>query len=166
VSPLLKTFAWRVIRRALATGERPGRYSSHIDQHCSYCRNIKNDIHLFFHCDLPKQVWSIATPPLPTDIIVAMKTEFNKLYLSLSLTIHQTLHCVKHYLLFGIYGKLAMIIAFKEKHGLHFKFNKQRQHTCIPTLVPFLNRSPKLCLLPLPIVNNLICKPVNSPTKV
>jgi hypothetical protein len=31
IPPILKTFAWRLIRRALATGERAGRYSVHID---------------------------------------------------------------------------------------------------------------------------------------
>jgi hypothetical protein len=34
IPPFLKTFAWRLIRRALATAELAGRCSSHIDQHC------------------------------------------------------------------------------------------------------------------------------------
>jgi hypothetical protein len=36
--PLIKAFAWRLIRRALATAERASRYSTHIDDHnCSTC---------------------------------------------------------------------------------------------------------------------------------
>ena len=66
IPPFLKTFTWRLIRRALATAERAGRYSSYIDQHCSSCGAIENDVHLFFTCDLPKQVWATSgTPCLP-----------------------------------------------------------------------------------------------------
>lgn len=67
--PLLKTFVWRLIRRALATAERAGRYSTHINQQCAYCGLIENDFHLFFHCDLPRAVWLTADPPLAIDSI-------------------------------------------------------------------------------------------------
>jgi hypothetical protein len=63
IPPILKTFAWRLIRHALATGERAGRYSIHIDQHCSHCGAIENDFHLFFQCELPKSVWATTNPP-------------------------------------------------------------------------------------------------------
>ena len=46
--PLIKTFTWRLIRRALATGCRAARYSTHIDEHCSTCGLIETDAHLFF----------------------------------------------------------------------------------------------------------------------
>lgn len=64
--PLIKTFTWRLIRRALASVERAGRYS-HIDQHCDTCGAIETDSHLFFHYDLPRQVWLSFTPPLRTN---------------------------------------------------------------------------------------------------
>ena len=48
IPPFLKTFAWRLIRRALTTAERAGRFSTKIDQHCSYCGLLENDNHLFF----------------------------------------------------------------------------------------------------------------------
>jgi hypothetical protein len=54
----LKTFAWRLIRRALATAERAARYSSHIDNCCSSCGLIENDVHLLFLCDMPRLVWN------------------------------------------------------------------------------------------------------------
>jgi hypothetical protein len=69
IPPLLKTFAWRLIRRALPTGERAGRFSTHINNLCSNCGQIENDVHLFFKCDLPSQVWAASTPPLPTHIV-------------------------------------------------------------------------------------------------
>ena len=70
--PLIKTFTWRLIRRALATAQRVSRYSSNIEPNCAYCGMIENDVHLFFHCELPTAVWSILYPNinlnnLPTD---------------------------------------------------------------------------------------------------
>jgi hypothetical protein len=67
IPPLLQTFAWRLIRRALATAERAGRYSIHITQNCSYCGAIETDQHLFFKSQLPTEVWSTANPQLLTN---------------------------------------------------------------------------------------------------
>jgi hypothetical protein len=52
IPPFLKTFAWRLIRRALTAAERDGRYSTHLDQHCIHCGAIENDAYLLFLCDL------------------------------------------------------------------------------------------------------------------
>lgn len=65
--PLIKTFTWRLIRRALSTGARAGRYSVHIDEHCSTCQATEDNAHLFFHCQLPRAVWFSFDPPLRTD---------------------------------------------------------------------------------------------------
>lgn len=54
LQPLIKTFTWTLIRRALATRERASRYCVHIDEHCSVCGAVENDAHLFFHCHLPR----------------------------------------------------------------------------------------------------------------
>ena len=64
--PLIKTFTWRLIRRALATGERAARYSTRINKHCTNCGIVENDAHLFFHCDFARAVWFSAHPPLQT----------------------------------------------------------------------------------------------------
>lgn len=69
IPPFLKTFAWRLIRRALTTDERARRYSTHVDQHCTHCGAIEKDVHLFFLCDLPMQVWTSSTLPLPIHLI-------------------------------------------------------------------------------------------------
>lgn len=67
--PLIETFAWRLIRRALATGDRAARYTKNINinQNCNSCGQIENDAHLFFHCHLPKAVWFSSSPALITD---------------------------------------------------------------------------------------------------
>jgi hypothetical protein len=67
ISPNIKTFLWRLIRRALATGERAGNLTSKIDKNCVYCGLHENDSLIFslqffksrlifshyFHLDLP-----------------------------------------------------------------------------------------------------------------
>jgi hypothetical protein len=53
IPSLLKTFAWRLIRRALATAERATRYSSNGNNTCDRCNTIETGSHLFFRCTLP-----------------------------------------------------------------------------------------------------------------
>lgn len=64
--PLIKTFSWRLIRRALATAESTAKYSTNIDKHCA-CRAMEDDAHLFFHCHLPRAVYFSSNSPLRTD---------------------------------------------------------------------------------------------------
>jgi hypothetical protein len=64
--PLIKNFSWRLIRRALASGDRAATFSVHIDKHCSTCGLIEIDAHLFFRCDFARAVWFAATPSLRT----------------------------------------------------------------------------------------------------
>jgi hypothetical protein len=37
IPPIIKTFAWKLIRRALATAVRAGTFSIHKDMNCAYC---------------------------------------------------------------------------------------------------------------------------------
>ncbi|KAG2564223.1 hypothetical protein PVAP13_8KG399201 [Panicum virgatum] len=64
--PIIKTFAWRLIRRALPTAERASRYSTQPDYNCAACGNIENDAHLFFQCHLPRAVWFSSSPSVIT----------------------------------------------------------------------------------------------------
>jgi len=70
------------IRNVIAIGERAGRYSSHIDQHCSHYGAVENDQHLFFKCELPQQVWSTTTHPVHTNNI---PTEIDGIQITLPL---------------------------------------------------------------------------------
>jgi hypothetical protein len=60
-------FAWRLIKRALASGQRAARYSTHIDEHCTVCGLLETDAHTLFHCQLPRAVWFSSNPPIRTD---------------------------------------------------------------------------------------------------
>lgn len=62
--PHIKTFMWRVIRRAIATGLRAGKLSSHISTACYYCGKEESDSHLFFHCDFARATWFAANPSI------------------------------------------------------------------------------------------------------
>jgi hypothetical protein len=62
-----KAFAWRLIRQALASGDRGARFSNNIDKHCSTCGQVETDDHLFFNCSFAIAVWFAVDPPLRTD---------------------------------------------------------------------------------------------------
>ena len=69
LSPNIKCFAWRLIRRAIATGVRAGNLSTKISKYCTNCNMIENDSHLFFHCTFARAVWFSAKTPLRTSTL-------------------------------------------------------------------------------------------------
>jgi hypothetical protein len=69
IPPFLKTFAWRLIRRAVATAERAVRFSNNININCSHCGAIENDNHLFFLCDVPALIWTSVDYSLPIHLL-------------------------------------------------------------------------------------------------
>ena len=66
IPPIIKTFTWRLMRRALATIDRATRFSPTGNNTCDKCNMVENDSHLFFHCILPRQVWLTANPSINT----------------------------------------------------------------------------------------------------
>jgi len=67
--PLLKTFCWRLIRRAIATGERGGKHSNKIIKLCATCNNSEHDAHLFLQCTFARAVWFSANPRLCSSLL-------------------------------------------------------------------------------------------------
>ena len=57
ISPCIKTFTWRMIRRALANGVREGRLTDKIKKECLTCNEDETDAHLFFHCPFARAVY-------------------------------------------------------------------------------------------------------------
>ena len=55
--PRVQTFAWRLLRKALPTGLRASRFSSHISKQCCRCDLEEDDMHLFFCCAFARASW-------------------------------------------------------------------------------------------------------------
>lgn len=68
--PKVKTFAWRMLSKALPTGMRAGRFSIHISQNCCRCAQQEDEFHLFFLCDFARAAWFSAPWFLRSDILV------------------------------------------------------------------------------------------------
>jgi hypothetical protein len=81
IPPFLKTFAWRIIRRAIATAERAGKYTYHIDKHCTYCGAIENDVHMFFFVMYLDKCGPLLIHLCTLIYLVQMRMTFNMLFL-------------------------------------------------------------------------------------
>ena len=57
MAPRVQTFAWRLLRKALPTGLRASRFSSHISKQCCRCDLEEDDMHLFFRCTFARASW-------------------------------------------------------------------------------------------------------------
>jgi hypothetical protein len=69
--PRVQTFAWRLLRKALATGKRASRLSRHIKPECSRCGCVEDDMHLFFLCPFSKAAWYSHPWYLRTEVLAA-----------------------------------------------------------------------------------------------
>ncbi|CAN6241639.1 unnamed protein product [Urochloa humidicola] len=79
LQPRLKAFAWRLLRQALATGQRAARFSNNIDGKCSRCGTIESDNHLFFSCDFARAVWFAGSPSIRADLLQEGRQELTYL---------------------------------------------------------------------------------------
>jgi hypothetical protein len=67
--PRIKTFIWRILRRALPSGNRASRFSRHIEKDCCRCGVPETDMHLFFLCPFAKAAWFDKPWFLRTEVI-------------------------------------------------------------------------------------------------
>ncbi|XP_044444408.1 uncharacterized protein [Triticum aestivum] len=81
--PRVKTFAWRLLRKALPTGLRAGRFSVHISQLCSRCGKPEDEMHLFFLCDFARAAWFLNPWCIRMDILVQSNPNIHSIFLAL-----------------------------------------------------------------------------------
>lgn len=48
MAPMVQTFVWRLLRRAIPTGKNANRFSKHISENCARCGNIEDEMHILF----------------------------------------------------------------------------------------------------------------------
>ena len=57
MAPRVQTFAWHILHRAIPTGARAGRYTTHISKFCCRCNAEEDDIHMLFPCPFARAAW-------------------------------------------------------------------------------------------------------------
>jgi hypothetical protein len=111
LAPRVQTFAWRLLRKALPTGKRAGRFSTHIEKDCSRCGQEEDDMHMFFLCPFAKAVWFAAPWHLRSEVIVNTSLlcmiPFRQSFLQVT---HMHLFQI-FTLFFGAYGKLGTTLS-------------------------------------------------------
>ena len=55
--PCVQTFALRLLGKALPTSKRASRLSKHIDEYCSRCGGVEDEVHMIFLCPFSKPAW-------------------------------------------------------------------------------------------------------------
>ena len=55
--PCVQTFALRLLGKALPTSKRASRLSKHIDEYCSRCGGVEDEVHMIFLCPFSKAAW-------------------------------------------------------------------------------------------------------------
>lgn len=83
ILPRVQTFAWRLLRRALPTGMRAGRFSIHISQFCSRCGLQEDEFHLFFMCPFARAAWFAAPWFIRTDDLIQGRDSLHSLIIDL-----------------------------------------------------------------------------------
>lgn len=83
IIPRVQTFAWRFLRRALPTGARAGRFSTHIGKLCCRCGLEEDDVHLFFTCPFVKAAWFLEPWFIRTDILIQNCNSLSEIILNL-----------------------------------------------------------------------------------
>jgi hypothetical protein len=71
IIPRIKTFGWRIIRKAISSGARAGKYSKHISKFCCRCSLEETDQHLLFLCAFARAAWYLHPWNLRIDQIVS-----------------------------------------------------------------------------------------------
>lgn len=84
LAPRIQVFAWRLLRKAIPTGQRAARCSKHIASLCSRCGQTEDDTHLFFTCPFARAAWFLPPWYLRTDIFTANATSVSEIVFNIT----------------------------------------------------------------------------------
>lgn len=87
-APRIQTFAWRLIRRALPTGERAGKYSKYISTLCARCGLKQDDLHILFNCPFSRAAWFARPWYIRTDLLIQSSNSLTTIILNLANSNH------------------------------------------------------------------------------
>lgn len=73
--PRVQAFSWRLLRGAIPTGMRAGRFSINIKKECIRCNQPEDDMHLFFTCPFVKAVWILEPWYINSEILSHTHTD-------------------------------------------------------------------------------------------
>uniref|UniRef100_A0ACD5Y7N7 Uncharacterized protein n=1 Tax=Avena sativa TaxID=4498 RepID=A0ACD5Y7N7_AVESA len=97
MAPRIQTFAWRLLRKALPTGKRASRYSKHINESCSRCGNLEDEMHIFFLCPFSKAAWYCYPWFIKIELIAEHHPSIPDLIKALLASQHPQLNCTNLY---------------------------------------------------------------------
>jgi hypothetical protein len=72
-----------LLRKALPTGKRAARFSSHISNGCCRCQQEEDEIHLFFLCPFSRAAWFTHPWHLKSDVLVANQDSMHSIISSM-----------------------------------------------------------------------------------
>ena len=120
--PRVKTFAWRLLRKALPTGLRAGRFSIHISKNCCRCGQQEDEFHLFFLCNFSRAAWFSSPWFLQSDALIQGHSTMHSVLFDLLRMGHPhgSISSVLNFC--GVSERLEMIFSLIEKRLFPTKF--------------------------------------------
>ena len=79
IIPRIKTFAWRLLSKAIPSAVRISRFSRHIQQSCTRCGLPEDDFHLFFTCPFARAAWFLPPWFIRSDIFIQNCASFSQI---------------------------------------------------------------------------------------